>query len=74
MKKKEVKVESIRDKSRLIPQALIGSNGTRHEITKVLFCAHSTENEFEGIRYAVSFNGAETYLYLIDSRWYVQEV
>ena len=74
MKKKEVKVESIKDRSRLIPKALIGSNGTRYEITKVLFCAHSTEDEFEGIRYAVSFNGAETYLYLINSRWYVQVV
>ena len=74
MKKKEVKVESIKDRSRLIPKVLIGSNGTRHEITKVLFCAHSTENEYEGIRYAVSFNGAETYLYLINSRWYVQVV
>ncbi len=74
MKKKEVKVESIKDRNRLIPQVLIGSNGTRHEITKVLFCAHSTKDEFEGIRYAVSFNGAETYLYLIDSRWYVQVV
>ena len=74
MKKKEVKVESIKDKNRLIPKVLIGGNGTRHEITKVLFCAHSTENEFEGIRYAVSFNGAETYLYLIDSRWFVQVV
>ena len=74
MKKKEVKVESFKDRSRLIPKALIGSNGTRHEITKVLFCAHSTEDEFEGIRYAVSFNGAETYLYLINSRWYVQVV
>ena len=74
MKKKEVKVESIKDRSRLIPTALIGSNGTRHEITKVLFCAHSTEDEFEGIRYAVSFSGAETYLYLINSRWYVQVV
>lgn len=74
MKRKEVKVESITDKSCLIPKALIGKNGTRHEITKVLFCAHSKNGEFEGLRYSVSFNGAETYLYLIDSRWYVQVV
>ena len=74
MKKKEVKVESIKDRSRLIPKALIGSNGIRHEITKVLFCAHSADGEFEGLRYAVSFNGADTYLYLINSRWYVQVV
>ena len=74
MKRKEVKVESITVKSQLIPKTLIGKNGTRHEITKVLFCAHSADDEFEGLRYAVSFNGAETYLYLIDSRWYVQVV
>ncbi len=74
MKKKEVKVESTTVKNQIIPKVLIGKNGTRHEITKVLFCAHSTENEFEGLRYAVSFNGAETYLYLIDSRWYIQVV
>ena len=74
MKRKEVKVESITVKSLLIPKTLIGKNGTRHEITKVLFCAHSADDEFEGLRYAVSFSGAETYLYLIDSRWYVQVV
>ena len=74
MKRKEVKVESTTVKSQLIPMALISRNGTRHEITKVLFCAHSKDNEFEGLRYMVSFSGAETYLYLIDSRWYVQVV
>ena len=74
MKKKEVKVESTTVKSRLIPKTLISRNGTRHEITKVLFCARSENGEFEGLRYAVSFNGAETYLYLIDRRWYVQVV
>ena len=74
MKTKEVKVESTTVKNQLIPKVLIGKNGTRHEISKVLFCAHSTDNEFEGLRYAVSFSGAETYLYLIDSRWYVQVV
>ena len=36
MKRKEVKVESITVKSQLIPKTLIGKNGTRHEITKVL--------------------------------------
>ena len=74
MKTKEVKVESKTVKSQLIPQALIGKNGIRHEITKVLFCARSENGEFEGLRYAVSFNGAETYLYLIERRWYVQVV
>ncbi|MBR1905562.1 MAG: hypothetical protein IJ819_03740 [Clostridiales bacterium] len=74
MKRKEVKVEATTVKSRLIPKALIGKNGIRHEITKVLFCAHPTDDEFEGIRYTVSFSGAETYLYLIDDRWYVQVV
>lgn len=74
MKKKEVKVETTTVKNQLIPKVLIGKNGIRHEITKVLFRAHPTDDEFEGIRYAVSFSGAETYLYLIDSRWYVQVV
>jgi hypothetical protein len=74
MKTKEVKVESTSVKSQIIPKALIGKNGTRHEITKVLFCVRSENGEFEGLRYAVSFNGAETYLYLIDRRWYVQVV
>ena len=74
MKRKEVKVESTKVKSLLIPKTLIGKNGIRHEITKVLFCAHSEDGEFEGLRYAVSFSGAETYLYLIDNRWYVEVV
>ena len=74
MKRKEVKVETTTVKDQLIPKVLIGKNGIRHEITKVLFCAHSADDEFEGLRYAVSFSGAETYLYLIDSRWYVQVV
>ncbi|MBR2556529.1 MAG: hypothetical protein IKE94_16905 [Aeriscardovia sp.] len=74
MKRKEVKVESTTVKNRLIPKVLIGKNGIRHEITNILFCAHSDDGEYEGLRYAVSFNGAETYLYLIDNRWYVQVV
>ena len=29
-------------------------------------------NEYDGIRYAVSFNGQERYIYLVNNRWYVQ--
>lgn len=74
MKRKEVKVESIRENDRLTPKAIIGKDGIRHEITKVLFYTHSDNGEYEGVRYSVSFRGIESYLYLINDRWYVQVV
>ncbi len=73
MKLTEVKVECVREDGLLVPKTLIWKDGTRYEITKVLFHAFSDDGEYEGNRYTVSFNGAERYLYLKEDHWFIQE-
>jgi len=73
MKITEVKVETVKIDGQIMPKAFTWKDGTRYEVTKVLFYSRSDDGEYEGIRYTVSFNGAERFLYLINDRWFVQE-
>ena len=72
MKKKEVKVETIIEDGEIVPRVLIWPDGRRFNIQRVIYSSASPINEYDGIRYTVSFNGQERYIYLVNNRWYVQ--
>ncbi len=72
MKKIEVKVETIIEDSEIVPKVLIWPDGRRFAIQRVIYSSASPVHEYDGIRYSVSFNGRERYLYLVNDRWYVE--
>ena len=72
MKKTEVKVETIVEDGDIVPIVLIWPDGRRFIIQRVIYSSASPVNEYEGIRYSVSINGQERYIYLVNDRWYVQ--
>ena len=72
MKKTEVKVETIIEDGEIVPKVLIWPDGRRFNIQRVIYSSASPVNEYDGIRYAVSFNGQERYIYLVNNRWYAQ--
>ena len=72
MKELEVKVETIVEDGDIVPKVLIWPDGRRFIIQRVIYSSASPVNEYEGIRYSVSINGQERYIYLVNERWYVQ--
>lgn len=71
MKKTEVKVETINEDGEIVPKVLIWPDGRRFAIQRVIYSSASPVHEYDGIRYSVSFNGKERYIYLVNDRWYV---
>jgi hypothetical protein len=71
MKKTEVKVETIIEDGEIVPKVLIWPDGRRFAIQRVIYSSASPVHEYDGIRYSVSFNGKERYIYLVNNRWYV---
>ena len=71
MKKTEVKVETTIEDGEIVPKVLIWPDGRRFAIQRVIYSSASPVHEYDGIRYSVSFNGKERYIYLVNDRWYV---
>ncbi len=71
MKKTEVKVETLIEDGEIVPKVLIWPDGRRFAIQRVIYSSASPVHEYDGIRYSVSFNGKERYIYLVNNRWYV---
>ena len=55
----------------LILLSIKWKDGRIWEIQRVLHTCRSPDLSFTGIRYTVLIGGAEKYLYLDDTRWYV---
>ena len=72
MKKTYVQVDSVRSKRGwLIPTRICMPDGECWDVENVLYASVSYDGEYEGIRYIVTINKGQEYLYRTGQTWYV---
>ena len=67
-----VTVETVRKAGEELPAAVLFKDGTRAEITKVMFSSESIDHSFAGIRYTVRINCHAWFLYREGENWFFQ--